>query len=264
MTTGTILDTILEHKRVEVERHKREIPLAELEAQAKAAAPPLNFSGALWGDTVRLIAEVKKASPSRGVMAENYDPVGLSTFYAQNGAAAISVLTEADHFQGSLADLAAVKAAVAEAGVPVLRKDFLYDPYQMVEARAAGADAALLIVAMLDPAQLAELMAAAQSVWVQPLVEVHNEAELEVALAANAEVIGINHRNLKTFNVDTSLSVKLRPLIPAGKMVVAESGLHSAEDVLPLKAAGINAILVGEALVTAGDTAAKVREMASV
>ena len=264
MTTGTILDTILEHKRVEVARHKRETPLADLEAQAKATPPPLNFAGALWGDSVRLIAEVKKASPSRGVMAENYDPVGLATFYAENGAAAISVLTEADYFQGSLADLSAVKAAVAGAGVPVLRKDFLYDPYQLIEARAAGADAALLIVAMLEPAQLSELMAAAQSVWIQPLVEVHNEAELETALAANAEVIGVNHRNLKTFDVDTSLSVKLRPLIPQGNVVVAESGIHSAQDVLPLKAVGINAILVGEALVTAGDTAAKVRELTSV
>lgn len=261
MTTGTILDTILEHKRVEVARHKREAPLAEMEARAKATPPPLNFSGALWGDTVRLIAEVKKASPSRGVMAEHYDPVGLSTFYAENGAAAISVLTEADHFQGSLEHLAAVKAAVS---LPVLRKDFLYDPYQLVEARAWGADAALLIVAMLEPSLLSELMAAAQSVWVQPLVEVHNEAELEAALKANAEVIGINHRNLKTFNVDTSLSLRLRPLIPQGRVIVAESGIHSADDVRPLKAAGINAILVGEALVTAGDTATKVRELASV
>ncbi len=261
MTTGTILDTILEHKRVEVARHKREVPLAEMEARAKATPPPLNFSGALWGDTVRLIAEVKKASPSRGVMAEHYDPVGLSTFYAENGAAAISVLTEADHFQGSLEHLAAVKAAVS---LPVLRKDFLYDPYQLVEARAWGADAALLIVAMLEPSLLSELMAAAQSVWVQPLVEVHNEAELEAALKANAEIIGINHRNLKTFNVDTSLSLRLRPLIPQGRVIVAESGIHSADDVRPLKAAGINAILVGEALVTARDTATKVRELASV
>lgn len=264
MTTGTILDTILEHKRTEVERRKREVPLAKLEAEAKAMPAPLNFSGALWGDTVRLIAEVKKASPSRGVMVANYDPVGFSGFYTQNGAAAISVLTEVDHFQGSLDHLSAVKAAVTEAGVPVLRKDFIYDTYQMLESRAAGADAALLIVAMLEPAQLSELIAAAQSVWVQPLVEVHNEAELEIALAANAEVIGINHRDLKTFKVDTSLSVKLRPLIPSGKMVVAESGIHSANDIRPLKAAGINAVLIGEALVTAGDTAAKVRELASV
>ena len=264
MTTGTILDKILEHKRVEVERHKRERPLSELEVMAAQQPDPLNFSGALWGDKVRLIAEVKKASPSRGVMAEHYDPVGLTVQYADNGAAAISVLTEADYFQGSLDHLRAVKESVGPKGAPVLRKDFLYDPYQMAEARAFGADAALLIVAMLDPVQLHELTAAARGARLQVLVEVHNEAELETALEVGAEVIGINHRDLKTFKVDTSLSVRLKPRIPSGKIVVAESGLHSAQDVAPLKAAGINAILVGEALVTADGTSSKVRELSGV
>ena len=264
MTTGTILDRILEYKRVEVERHKRERPLSELEAMAAEQPAPLNFSGALSGDKVRLIAEVKKASPSRGVMAENYDPVGLAVQYADNGAAAISVLTEVDHFQGSLDHLRAVKEAVGPKGTPVLRKDFLYDPYQMAEARAFGADAALLIVAMLGSAQLQELPQAASESRLQALVEVHDEAELETALEAGAEVIGINHRDLKTFKVDTSLSVRLKPRIPRGKIVVAESGLHSAQDVAPLKAAGINAILVGEALVTADGTSSKVRELSGV
>ncbi len=263
-TTGTILDKIFERKRVEVERLKREKPLSELESELKEQAPSLNFSGALWGDSVRLIAEVKKASPSRGVMAENYDPVGLSNFYAGNGAAAISVLTEVEHFQGSLDHLRDVKAAVGPKGIPALRKDFIYDPYQLYEARAAGADAALLIVAMLEQPLLEELMAAAHGLWLQPLVECHDEEEVERALQSGAEVIGINHRDLKTFTVDTSLSVRLRPLIPQGKIIVAESGIHAAEDVKPLKAAGINAILVGEALVTAGNTAEKVIELSSV
>ena len=264
MTTGTILDKILEFKRIEVHNRKKEIPLRDLDSRIKTLPYPLNFSGALWGDSVRLIAEVKKASPSKGVMSENYDPVGLSKFYAENGAAAISVLTEVDHFQGSLEDLSAVKNNVQQSGIPVLRKDFLFDSYQLVESRAAGADAALLIVAMLDSVQLSELISAATSVWVQPLVEVHNERELEIALKADAEIIGINHRDLKTFSVDTSLSVRLKPFIPSGKVVVAESGIHSANDIVPLKKAGINAILVGEALVTATDTKAKVKELAGV
>ncbi|MEX2430469.1 MAG: indole-3-glycerol phosphate synthase TrpC [Dehalococcoidia bacterium] len=264
MTTGTILDKILDAKRVELERHKRETPFAELQERVKAAPFPLNLSGALWGDKVRLIAEVKKASPSKGVLSANYNPAVMAAGYAENGAAAISVLTEADHFQGSLEHLAAVKEAVSQHGVPVLRKDFLFDPYQLYEARAHGADAALLIVAALDLQRLRELLAAAQGIWLQCLVEVHNEAELGVAMDAGAEIIGFNHRDLKTFKVDTSLSLRLRPLVPSGRMTVAESGIFTAEDVVPLKQAGVNAILVGEALMTAPDPGAKVRELANV
>lgn len=262
MTTGTILDTILEHKRMELERHRRETSLAQLEARIKAMPMPLNLSGALLGDRVRLIAEVKKASPSRGLLAPHFDPVALATCYADNGAAAISVLTEVDHFQGSLEHLRMVKQTVSGKGLPVLRKDFLFDPYQLYEARAYGADAALLIVAMLAPALLKELLAVARSLWLQALVEVHSRRELETALEAGAEVIGVNHRDLKTFKMDMSLSAQLRPLVPQGKIVVAESGIGSADDVRRLKEAGVHAILVGEALVTAKDTAAKVRELA--
>ena len=264
MTTGTILDTILEHKRAEVERRLRSMPRSELEAVIKDLPAPLNFSGALWGDKVRLIGEVKKASPSKGLLAPDFDPVSLATTYAQNGAAAISVLTEVDHFQGSLDHLKAVKAAVGPLGLPALRKDFLYDPYQVYEARAYGADAALLIAAMLEPAQLKELLAVCNQLWVQALVEVHDEAELETALTAGAEIIGVNHRDLRTFNVDITLTSRLRPLIPQGKLVVAESGISSAEDVAALKRVGVNAVLVGEALMTAPDTAAKVRELSGV
>lgn len=264
MTTGTILDTILEYKRVEVRRHRLEIPLSQLEAYIQELPPPLNFSGSLIGDRVRLIAEVKKASPSAGLIAPEFDPVALAKAYTGHGAAAISVLTEVDHFQGSLSDMAAVKQVSGVVGVPVLRKDFLYDPYQLYEARAHGADAALLIVAMLDPVQLTELMSVAKSIWLQVLVEVHNRAELDVALDVGAEIIGVNHRDLKTFKVDTSLSLQLRPLIPAGKVMVAESGIRSASDIQPLKQAGVNAILVGEAIMTAPDIAARVQEFSSV
>jgi len=264
MTTGTILDKILDAKRVEIARHKRETSLAELEERVKHSPFPLNLSGALWGEHVRLIAEVKKASPSKGLLSPDYDPAALARSYAAAGAAAVSVLTEVDHFQGSLEHLRAVKDAVGGEGLPVLRKDFLYDPYQLLEARANGADAALLIVAMLEKERLREMLAAAQSIWLQVLVEVHSEAELEVALSTGAEIIGINHRDLKTFKVDTSLSLRLRPLIPEDRLIVAESGISSAADVAPLKQAGINAVLVGEAIVTADDPEAKVRELAGV
>ena len=264
MTTGTILDEIMAAKRVELARHQQAVSLAEMEARVKRVPFPLNLSGALWGDTVRLIAEVKKVSPSKGLLAERYDPAALALQYAENGAAAVSVLTEADYFQGSLAHLEAVKAAVGPLNVPVLRKDFLFDPYQLLEARASGADAALLIVAALDPQLLRELLAVAASVWLQTLVEVHSEEELETALGAGAEIIGINHRNLKTFEMDMSLALRLRPMIPPGRLIVAESGIAAAADVVPLKQAGVNGILVGEAIMTAPDPGAKVRELAGV
>ncbi len=264
MPTGTILDTILEAKRAEADRRKRELPFAELEARVKALPFPLNLSGALWGDKVRLIAEAKKASPSKGLLAPEYDPAALAATYTANGAAAISVLTESAHFQGSIEHLAAVKAVAGPEGVPVLRKDFLFDPHQLYEARAYGADAALLIVAALSPELLRELLAAAQGIWLQCLVEAHSEREVETALSCGAEIIGVNNRDLRTFEVDTTLAARLRPLAPEGRMVVAESGISTRDDVLALKRAGVNGILVGEALMTAPDVAAKVRELAGV
>ena len=257
-----ILDQILEKKRERLARSKQEEPLSSLEERAKDTPLPLDFSEALRGPGVRLIAETKKASPSKGLLHENYDPVALARTYAENGAAAVSVLTEVDHFQGSLAHLEAVKSFVREAGLPVLRKDFIFDPYQVVEARASGADAILLIVAMLDTPRIKDLLGVAQSLQVQALVEVHSEDELEMALEVGAEIIGINHRDLKTFQTDVTLSQRLRPLIPEGRVVVAESGISSREDVIRLKESRIDAILVGEALVTASDVAAKVRELA--
>ena len=261
MSVG-ILDQIVEKKRERLSLRMQEEPLSSLEDRAKGAPLPLDFSKALRGSGVRLIAETKKASPSKGLLHENYDPVSLARTYAENGAAAVSVLTEVDHFQGSLAHLEAVKDSVREAGVPVLRKDFIFDPYQIVEARASGADAILLIVAMLDTPRIRELLGVAQSQQVQALVEVHSEDELEMALEAGAEIIGINHRDLNTFQTDVTLSQRLRPLIPEGRVVVAESGISSREDVIKLKESHIDAVLVGEALVTASDVAAKVRELA--
>ena len=257
----TILDQILDTKRAELKRRRVEEPLASLERRIANLPPILNFSGCIWGPDVRLIAEVKKASPSRGILLPNFDPVSLANTYAQSGAASISVLTEVDHFQGNLNHLHQVANAVHGQGIAVLRKDFLFDPYQLYEARAYGADAALLIVAILDRKQLAEMLSEARSLWLQCLTEVHSEMELLVALEAGAEVIGINHRDLRTFKTDTLLTKQLRPLIPRGKVVVAESGIKSREDVERLKEAGANAVLVGEALLTSPDIAAKVREL---
>lgn len=260
---AAILDQIVEAKREDLARRKKEAPLSELDALVREAPVPLNLSGALWGERPRLIAETKKTSPSKGLLAQGeYDPAALAAVYAANGAAAVSVLTESAHFRGSLAHLAAVKAAVAPEGLPVLRKDFLFDPYQLSEARANGADAALLIVAILERERLREMLDAARGIWLQCLVEAHDEREVEAALDAGAEIVGINQRDLRTFEVDTTLAARLRPLVPPGRMVVAESGVSSRDDVAALHRAGVNGVLVGEALMTAPDAAAKTRELA--
>ena len=171
------------------------------------------------------------------------------------------MLTEVDHFQGSLEHMSAVKEAIRPLGAPVLRKDFIFDPYQVYEARAYGADALLLIVAILTPECLRELLETSQSLWVQALVEVHSEEELEIALTAGAEIIGINNRDLRTFNTDISVTEHLASLVPRGKIVVSESGIHSHDDMLRLRRGGAHAMLVGEAIVTAPDPGAKVREL---
>ena len=257
----TILDKIVEVKAREVERRKREEPLPLLEERIRSLPLPLNLSGALTGDGIRLIAEAKKASPSRGLLREDYDPAALAKAYADNGAAAVSVLTERDHFQGSLEHMAAVKDAVGPTGAPVLRKDFIFDPYQVHEARAYGADAILLIVAILTPESLKDLLEISQSLWLQALTEVHTEEEMDTALAAGAEIIGINNRDLRTFNTDISLSERLAPRVPTGKITVSESGIHSHNDLVRLRRAGVHAVLVGEALVTAPDPGARVRAL---
>lgn len=253
--TDTILDKILAQKLNELGDN-----LAEVARRAREAAPPRDFAGALRRETVALIAEVKHASPSKGVLIENFDPVALGTTYAQNGAAAISVLTDEQFFQGSLNDLMIVRAAV---DVPVLRKDFTIDPYQVYEGRAAGADALLLIVAALEDAQLADLHALIRELGMAALVEVHNEAELERALSINATLIGVNNRDLKTFHEDLGTTGRIAALVPQGVTLVAESAIRSVDDVRTMGELGASAVLVGEGLVKAGNIAEQVRLFSS-
>lgn len=256
-----ILDTIVAHKREELQTLKVRQPLAELRAAVERAPRTRDFAAALAAPGVRLIAEIKRASPSKGVFQADLEPVGLATTYVENGASAIAVLTDERFFQGHLDDLRRVKRAYPN--VPVLRKDFLVDPYQVYEARAAGADAVLLIVAVLDDGLLADLLALTRELGTHALVEVHDEAELDRALKVEPPVIGINNRDLRDFTVDLATTERLHRLIPDGTIIVAESGIHATADVQRLARAGVDAVLVGEALVTAEDTGAKVRELTS-
>ena len=257
----TILDEIVEHKRQELGRLRVEVPRGELERRGAARPAPRDLARALRPEPggVRLLAEVKKASPSRGVLAERFDPLTLAETYAANGAAALSVLTDEKYFQGSLDFLTAIRERVA---VPVLRKDFTLDEYQVWEARAAGADAVLLIVSILEAAQLRDLREAAAGLGLGALVEAHTASEIDVALGAGARIVGINNRDLKTFETRIEVSLELLPLIPPDVIAVSESGFFTADQVRAVVAAGAHAVLVGEALVRAPDVGAKVRELA--
>ncbi len=260
-----ILEEIFAHKRVEVDRVMRLTPPAVLERRVVAAPVPPDFIAALRDQrhpAPRLIAEVKHRSPSKGVLCANFDPLLLARTYAENGAAAISVLTDERFFGGSLEYLRQI--ADMGLGMPLLRKDFIFDRYQLMEARAAGASAALLIVAMLDDDQLAGLIAAAVELKLTPLVEVHSLAELQRAVDAGAPVIGVNNRDLKTFKVSLETTFELRSHLPAEIPLVSESGIHSLADIQALADAGVDAILVGEALVTADDTAAATRQLSRI
>ena len=256
-----ILQKIVEVKRREVERLKSEVPIAELERRIETQTPALNLAGALFGESVRIIAEVKKASPSKGLLREDFQPHSLAETYADNGAAAISVLTNADHFQGSINDLRAVHSVANPRKIPVLRKEFIFDEYQIYEARAYGADAILLIVAMLTPPELRALMELSGKFWMQCLVEVHDEEELKTALDAGAEIVGINNRDLRTFITDLAVTERLASRIPFGKVVVSESGISNREHLKRIKAAGAHAALIGEALVTSPNVGAKLGEL---
>src|SRR6185312_4167030 len=214
----------------------------------------------LPGGPARLIAEVKRASPSKGLLAAQFDPVAQATAYAAGGAAAISVLTEPRYFLGALEHLSAVRAAV---DVPVLRKDFLLDPYQVYEARAAGADAALLILALLDDALAADLLGLMRALGMEALVEAHNAAEVERAVRLGASVIGVNARDLRTFAVNTAIVRHLRALVPSDRIFIAESGVSDWRDVAQARAWGADAVLVGEALMRADDPEARTRELAA-
>ncbi|MEQ8677521.1 MAG: indole-3-glycerol phosphate synthase TrpC [Aggregatilineales bacterium] len=262
--TDTILDKILARKVEEVTEAQQAIALSRVRAEAEVALPARGFESALRQDTVSLIAEVKKASPSKGVLIENFDPAQLGIIYAENGAAAISVLTDVDFFQGKLDYLRHVRAAV---NVPVLRKDFIIDSYQVYEGRAAGADAILLIVAALEDQHMAGLHAQIVELGMSALVEVHNEAEMERALKLGATLIGINNRDLKTFEVDLNTSARVASIVPDNVTLVAESGIRDAEDVVHMGKIGAHAVLVGESLVRTqhirDDLAGRVREFSS-
>jgi indole-3-glycerol phosphate synthase len=253
------LDKIVAEKRDELKQRQETVPLPELRAAIMERPVPLDLAAVLKGDSLRLIAEVKRASPSRGVIRADLDPVKLASSYAQCGAAAISVLTESRYFGGSREDLEVIKRTLPD--IPLLRKDFILEPYQIFESCAWGADAVLLIVAILNDTELEELLSLSHALGMQCLVEVHNQDELKRALACDAQIIGINNRDLDTMNVDINVTRQLRPPIPRGRIVVSESGIKGRDEVEKLKAWKVNAILVGEALVTADDVAAKIKEL---
>jgi indole-3-glycerol phosphate synthase len=253
-----MLDKIIAQKREEVEQRKKVVTLTYLQQRIAQQKPALDLALALKGDHIRLIAEVKQASPSRGILSPNFNPIELARTYAEGGAAAISVLTEANYFMGSIEHLAAIKEVV---GLPLLRKDFIFDLYQVYESRAYGADALLLIAFILSQEQLKELVSLSHSLDLRCLVEVHNEGEVKRAVLSEAEIIGINNRDLATFSIDINMTRRLRPLIPQERIVVSESGIKSKRDIEKLGKWGVDAVLVGEALVTAGDVMAKMQEL---
>jgi indole-3-glycerol phosphate synthase len=243
--SGTVLTRIIESRRAEVARRKRIMPEPVLRIAAGKAGAPRDFAGALARDQVNVIAEIKKASPSAGVLRRDFEPAALARGFERAGAAALSVLTEEENFQGALAHLRDASAAV---GLPVLRKDFIVDTWQVWEARAANADSFLLIVAALDDAALTALLNLGRELGMEPLVEVHTADELERVLAAGAHIVGVNNRNLHTLEVRVETSLELVEMIPQDCITVSESGLRSAEDLRKLRAAGFDAFLIGESL----------------
>ena len=264
MSTGTYLDRILPRTSEDLEARRSSLPIADIRSRTADSPPPLDFVDGLSEDRLHLIAEVKRASPSRGDLAPNLDPRSLARTYADNGASAISVLTDNPFFKGSLDDLRTVKDEVAADGIPVLRKDFVIDPYQVYESRLGGADALLLIAACLTDGQLEELLGVTRELGLKALVEVHDEAELFRVEHLKPDLVGINNRDLRTFETDLETTRTLAPKVPPWTRVVSESGIHTREDARSMRAAGASAVLVGEALITADDTAALVRELASI
>ena len=257
-----ILDGIYKHKLLEVTESKKRISLSRLEETLAGLSPTKNFEAALrpasGGGGIKLIAEIKAASPSLGVLREGLDPVALALEYQRAGATAISVLTDKKFFHGSLSNLEEVRKTV---DLPLLRKDFIIDGYQLYEARVAGADAVLLIARLLDKKTLSAFLKVADQLGLACLVEVHTEEELKKVLDTHARLIGINNRDLDTFKVDMNTTLKLLPLVPVDRIVVSESGIHNREDVRRLEKAGVRAILVGEALVRSKDVTYKIKEL---
>ena len=258
---GTILDEIAEYKRTFVEECKRRVPLEEIRGRLRDRGPTRNFAGALRASEMSLIAEIKRRSPSRGVIRADVDPVEVARIYETNGARAISVLTDVRYFGGRLEDLSAVRDAVE---VPLLRKEFVVDAYQIYEARAAGADAILLIVSLLTKEALIDYICLTEDMGLSALVEVHTREELEQALKADAKIIGINNRNLKTFKTDLKTTFDLVRALPKDRAVVSESGIRSREDIVRLQTAGVDAALVGEALMRKEDIGGALRGLIGV
>jgi indole-3-glycerol phosphate synthase len=252
----TILDQIVATKRIEIERAKQALPAAELQARLTDAPPVRDFFAPLAaGGPIKLIAEVKKASPSKGVIRADFDPVAIARIYEAHGATCLSVLTDQPYFQGSLESLCKVRQAVK---IPVLRKDFILDSYQLLEARVAGADAVLLIAECLDDCHLRKLHNEAIELGLTPLVEFYEPANLERVLAAGAQLIGVNNRDLRSFAVDLDHTIRMREKVPLDCVLVGESGIETRADVLRLQAAGVDAMLVGESLMREPDIGAAV------
>jgi indole-3-glycerol phosphate synthase len=251
--SGTVLDRIIEARRAAIAHRKKSVPETALRFGVKHALPLRDFIAALTRDSLNVIAELKKASPSRGLIRQDFDPVVLAKTLEAAGAAALSVLTEEEFFQGDLKYMRDARAAVS---VPVLRKDFIVDPWQVWEARATNADSFLLIVAGLSDVLLAELLTLGRELGMEPLVEVHTREELTRALAADARIIGVNNRNLKTLEVRVETSVELIAAIPEECIAVCESGLRTHDDLVRLRAAGFDAFLIGEYLMEQPDPAA--------
>jgi indole-3-glycerol phosphate synthase len=258
--TGTVLDRILEARRAEVEHRKRVLPETALKYGVKAATPLRDFSAALSRDGLNVIAELKPASPSRGVIRDPFDPVGLAQSLELAGACALSVLTEAEFFRGSLKNLREARKAVQ---IPVLRTDFIFDPWQVWESRANDADSFLLMVVVLEDALLRDLIALGHEIGMEPLVEIHTSEELDRALAAGAKIIGVNNRDLKTMTVGVETSFALAGRIPDECIAVSESGIRTPDELLKLRSAGFDAFLVGTRLMLSSDPAATLAELIS-
>jgi len=259
MSVPSILEKIVAYKKEELASRKKELPLEHLKELSRAGAGTRSFREALRpSDKIHLIAEVKKASPSKGVLRADFNPIEIAKIYQQSGADAISVLTDRHFFQGDLRYLEQIHEVVT---LPLLRKDFIFDPYQIYEARVFCASAILLIAAMLEDSQLKDFLAMARELALDGLVEIHTQEELDRVLPLEAPLIGINNRDLNTFHTDLATTFTLLPHIPEDRIVISESGIHSRQDVLSLKRAGVEAILVGESLMKSADIGAKVREL---
>ena len=253
-----ILDRIIAVKMEEVARLKYSKPVSELKRVIHDLPPPRDFMKALNGDDCSIIAEVKRSSPSRGRLREDFDPLEIASIYEENGAAAISVLTDRKFFEGDKTYLSAVKKIV---DIPLLRKDFIIDSCQIYETRVLGGDAILFIVRLLEDEQLREYIQLADTLGLDSLVEVHTREELDRAIAAGADIVGINNRNLETFSTNLTTSINLASCVPEDRIVVSESGINTRKDIKILMKAGIHSFLVGEALMRADNIGGKLREL---